>query len=143
MRVEGLAGGCLCGAVRFTYEGELGGPLGMITLCVCGQCRKAQGFGSAVAPAQAAGLSITWGADEVREFQSSPGKHRAFCAACGSPLYSRLDAKPHALRLRLGAIDRLPDALRIEAIIHAASAPDWTELAGVVRHPGVEPGRPE
>jgi len=142
MRVSGVTGGCLCEAVRFTYDGELGGALGQATLCVCGQCRKAQGYGSAVVPAQVAGLTFTKGADQVREFQSSPGKHRAFCGACGSPLYSRLDARPAALRLRLGAFDALPDTVRIEAVIHGQGAPSWIDIADASRYPGVEPGRP-
>jgi hypothetical protein len=142
MRVSGAAGGCLCGAVRFTYDGELSGALGQTTVCVCGQCRKAQGFAAAVVPAEAKGLTLTAGADQVREFQSSPGKHRAFCGLCGSPLYSRLDARPASLRLRLGALDAPPEELRIEAIIHAASAPAWIDIADAPRYPEVEPGRP-
>ncbi len=142
MKVTGLTGGCLCGAVRYAYDGELGGPLGRATLCVCGQCRKAQGYGAAVIPAEAAGLTIIAGSDQIREFQSSPGKSRAFCAACGSPLYSRLDSRPESLRLRLGAIDTPPEAIRIEAVIHALDAPDWVDVAGAARYPGLEPGRP-
>jgi hypothetical protein len=142
MIVSGVTGGCLCEAVRFSYDGELGGALGKSTLCVCGQCRKAQGFGSAVVPATADGLSITQGADHIREFESTPGKRRAFCGLCGSPLYSRLDAKPGAIRLRLGVLDAAPEGIRIEAIIHSAAAPGWTEVGGVTRYDGVEPGRP-
>jgi hypothetical protein len=32
-------GSCLCGAVKFTVEGELAGP----DACHCGQCRKTSG----------------------------------------------------------------------------------------------------
>jgi len=142
MRVSGLTGGCLCEAVRFTYDGDLGGTLGKVTMCVCGQCRKAQGFAAAVTPAQAAGLAFTKGADQVREFESSPGKQRAFCARCGSPLYSRLAARPDALRLRLGALDAPPDALRIDAVIHDESAPPWIDIGDAPRYRGAEPGRP-
>jgi hypothetical protein len=142
MIVSDLTGGCLCEAVRFAYSGELGGKLGKITLCVCTQCRKAQGFGSGVAPAAREGFCITRGAEHVKEFESSPGKHRAFCGLCGSPLYSRRDQAPGALRLRLGALDSSPMGLKVEAVIHARGAPAWTEAEGAPRHPGVEPDRP-
>ena len=106
-----LTGGCLCGAVRFRYAGPLGGPVGAVTVCHCAQCRKAQGYAAAVAPAVAAGFQITAGTSDIREFQSSPGKFRAFCGGCGSPLYSRLAASPERLRLRLGGLDDPPDTL--------------------------------
>jgi hypothetical protein len=136
-----MLGGCLCGAVRFRYDGPLGGALGAVTLCHCGQCRKAQGYAAAVAPAQAAGFTLTAGAERVREYESSPGKKRAFCGTCGSPLYSRRDAAPEALRLRLGALDDPPAGLRIQAHIHALDLPDWAAPDDAPRYPGEEPGR--
>jgi hypothetical protein len=136
-----MLGGCLCGAVRYRYEGPLGGELGMVTLCRCGQCRKAHGYGAAVAPALAAGFEITAGADQLREYESSPGKKRAFCGTCGSPLYSRRDSAPGALRLRLGALDDPPESLRIEALIHVADLPAWAEPRDAPRFAGEEPGR--
>lgn len=138
---ESLSGGCLCGGVRFAYAGPFGGDLGAVTLCHCSQCRKAQGNAAAVAPGLASGLVVTDGAALIREFESSPGKKRAFCGACGSPLYSRLDARPERLRLRLGAFDVLPDDLGIEANTHTAGAPTWTQANDAPRYPGAEPDR--
>jgi hypothetical protein len=140
---EALAGGCLCGAVRFTYAGPLGGELGLVTLCHCSQCRKLQGYAAAAAPALAAGFSVIKGADRICEYESSPGKKRTFCGACGSPLYSRLDAKPEALRLRLGALDDAPRtmALTIQAHIFAEGAPAWSEPGAAQRYAGPEPRR--
>ena len=136
-----MLGGCLCGAVRFTYEGPLGGELGLVTLCRCGQCRKAQGYGAAAAPALASGFTVTAGADQIREHESSPGKKRAFCGVCGSPLYSRRDSKPEGLRLRVGALDETPEGFRIEALIYTADAPAWAMLEDVPSFPGEEPDR--
>ncbi len=135
-------GGCLCGAVRFTYAGPLGGELGAVTLCHCAQCRRAQGYGSAVAPALAAGFRVIQGRERIVEYKSSPGKKRAFCGACGSPLYSRLDSKPQALRLRLGALDSVPADLVIQAHIFAEDSPAWSGPDDAPRYPGDEPGRP-
>jgi hypothetical protein len=136
-----MQGGCLCGAVRFTYEGPLGGDLGYVTLCHCRQCRKAQGYAAAAAPALAAGFSVSEGADRIREFESSPGKMRAFCETCGSPLYSRRVAAPEAMRLRLGALDDPPADLRIQAHIYVEDGAAWSYPADAPRYPGEEPGR--
>jgi hypothetical protein len=138
---EILSGGCLCGAVRYRYEGVLGGPLGAVTVCHCSQCRKGQGYASAVAPALAQGFAVERGADLIREYESSPGKMRAFCGGCGSPLYSRRDSQPSTLRLRLGSLDLAPSSLAIEAHIFTEGAPDWAGADRAPRYPGLEPGR--
>jgi hypothetical protein len=136
-----MMGGCLCGAVRYAYAGPLGGALGSVTLCHCTACRKAQGFAAAAAPALAASFALTAGADLVREFESSPGKKRGFCVNCGSPLYSRRDAAPEAIRIRIGSLDDPPPSLRIEAHIHTAGVPPWAEPESAPRYPDEEPGR--
>jgi hypothetical protein len=137
-----LDGGCLCGSVRYRYAGLLGGPLGAVTVCHCSQCRRAQGYAAAVAPALAAGFSIVAGADAVREYESSLGKLRAFCGLCGSPLYSRRRAAPEVLRLRLGSLDAAPADLEVDAHIHVRDLPAWAAPDDAApRYPGVEPGR--
>jgi hypothetical protein len=136
-----MIGGCLCGAVRYRYEGPLGGELGTITLCHCRTCRRAQGYAAAAVPALAAGFAFTAGADQVREYESSPGKKRAFCGVCGASLYSRRDNAPDAIRLRIGSLDDPPPNVRIQAHIHVAGAPAWTERDDAPRYPGEEPGR--
>ena len=138
-----LQGGCLCGGVRFAYSGELGGPQGAITACYCRDCRKAQGFAAAVAPAVAAAFTVVRGGTLIREYQSSPGKWRAFCGDCGSPLYSRRGDRPESLRLRLGALDQPPETLRVQAQIHTDGRPAWTASAcDAPAYPGAEPERP-
>ncbi len=140
--MSNITGGCLCGAVRFAYDGELGGEAGALTLCLCAMCRRAGSYAAAVAPAHAAGFRLTAGEGVLREYESSPGKLRAFCGQCGTPIYSRRTSEPGALRLRLGAFDELPQTLRIEAVIHTAAAPPWTRIEGAAVFSGVEAGRP-
>jgi hypothetical protein len=137
-----ITGGCLCGGVRFTYRGELGGSLGLVTLCHCSQCRKVTGFAAAVAPARASGFTITQGRDLVCEYESSPRKFRAFCGMCGSPVYSRRTSLPGAIRLRLGVLDNPLAGLKIQAHIFTDGAPAWAETDDAPRYPGEEPGRP-
>lgn len=123
-----LTGGCACGALRFSYAGRLAGALGAVTLCQCSLCRRLHGVGAAVVPAEAAGFTWQQGREALREFESSPGKFRAFCGQCGAPLYSRRADRPAALRLRIGCFDTLPEALRIQAMIYTRGRPAWAAL---------------
>ena len=136
-----LSGACLCSAVRFSYSGLIGGALGQVTACHCSQCRRAQGYAAAAAPISTEGFSILNGEGHVLQYESSPGKWRAFCSLCGSPLYSRRDDAPTTLRIRLGALDSLPDVLRIEAHIFTENAPAWSLPAQAPSYPAKEPGR--
>jgi len=137
-----LEGGCLCGGVRYTYVGELDGNHGSVTICHCGQCRKAQGGPAAVAPVAAKGLQFVSGEDLIQEYQSSAGKFRAFCGRCGSPLYSRRAAFPAILRLRLGSLGDAMPKLNIDARIFFQDRASWEDSAAVApAYPAEEPGR--
>jgi hypothetical protein len=101
-----LVGSCLCGGVRFRVNGRLG----PVTYCHCKQCQHASGSAFAAnAPARAAYFELTSGDNLVSEYESSPGKFRAFCRRCGSPVYSRRDAEPDIRRIRLGTLDSDPE----------------------------------
>lgn len=95
-------GSCLCGGIGYAIDGELGD----FGYCHCRSCRKASGsaFG-ANASADRASFRLLHGGELLREFQSSPGKVRAFCGNCGSPLYAYLETKRDILRIRLGTLD--------------------------------------
>src|SRR5262249_24261837 len=95
-------GSCLCGRVRYEIDGELGA----FGYCHCTSCRKASGSAHAAnAPVDRERFTVVPGADVVREFEASPGKLRAFCSACGSPIYAYLIAARDVLRIRLGSLD--------------------------------------
>lgn len=116
-----LTGHCLCGAVTFEYQG----PVGPISLCHCSQCRRAQGSAfSASAPVQKVHFQLLSGEQQIREFESRPGKFRAFCGQCGSPLYSRVDAIPGILRLQVGLVNE-PLGKGAESHIFVGSKSDW------------------
>jgi hypothetical protein len=133
-----LQGSCLCGAVRYEVEGELG----PIVLCHCSMCRKAQGSAfAATAPVEAARFRVVSGADALTGYASSPQKRRWFCSRCGSPIYSRHDARPEVVRLRIGTLDTRI-AARPSAHIHVASKSEWFEiLDDRPRYRDFEPGR--
>ena len=67
------------------------------------------------------------GADTVREFESSPGKLRVFCAHCGSPIYAYLTKSPDVLRIRLGSLDT-PFASRARAHTFVSDKADWDDI---------------
>ncbi len=114
-------GGCLCGGIRFELDAELG----PIDICYCRQCRKAQGTPLATnSPVAAAAFRLVSGADLLKAYESSPGKHRHFCGRCGSPIYSQRVTKPDVVRVRVGTIDE-PLNVRPHAHYHTASKPDW------------------
>ncbi|MGP4843505.1 GFA family protein [Marinobacter sp. 1Y8] len=116
-----ITGQCLCGGVRFEYAGRLG----PVELCHCSQCRQAQGSAfAASSPVQKVHYQLTAGEELVNEYESRPGKYRAFCRNCGSPLYSRLDAIPGIIRLPMGALDE-PVNVSPVAHVFVGSKSDW------------------
>jgi len=95
-------GSCLCGRVRFELDAELG----EFGYCHCKSCQKASGTAHAAnAPIERRYFRLISGADAIKEFLSSPGKIRAFCSGCGSPIYAFLTQSPEHLRIRLGVLD--------------------------------------
>ena len=95
-------GSCLCGHITY----EITQTLGDYGFCHCKSCRKASGS------AHAANIGILRkhfqlsDPDQlIREFESAPGKFRAFCSRCGSPLYAYLSDSAETVRIRLGSLD--------------------------------------
>ena len=81
-----LRGSCLCGGVRY----EITGPLSSALNCHCSMCRKAHGAAfRSRARVRATDFRWVQGEELVTYYESSPGNHRGFCRACGSPLLSR------------------------------------------------------
>lgn len=125
-------GSCLCGQVRFEIHGELAG----IQICHCSQCRKAQG-GPLATNIPVRQEQIRWiaGRDQLRHFESSPGKLRAFCPRCGSPVYSLRSSLAGVLRIRAGLLDE-PSRASLASHQHVASRASWWPLPedGLPRH---------
>ena len=120
-----LEGGCLCGGVRFRITGKLG-PAGH---CHCKMCQRASGSAFASnAPVRTRYFELEAGTELVSEYESSPGKFRAFCRRCGSPVYSRRDAEPEIRRIRLGTLDADPGRRPLAHVWVGDKAP-WHTIA--------------
>lgn len=133
-----ISGSCKCRAVQYEYDGDFG----VITICHCADCRKLQGGGGVLAaPAQSQLFRWISGRESITEYESSPGKMRAFCRQCGTPLYSRRVSAPQVLRLRMGSIDSPITDMPV-AHIFCTDLPPWATLDDdwprYARH---EPGR--
>ncbi len=119
-----LTGRCLCGGVRYEIEGEIGSA----TFCHCSQCRRANGTAFATnASVRSEQFRLATGQSLVTEYESSPGKFRAFCSRCGSPILKRNDDHPEAVRLRLGTLETDP-RLKPSRNIYVGSKAPWFEI---------------
>jgi hypothetical protein len=74
-------GTCLCGAVRFSFKGELDDAY----FCHCTQCRKNYGMHGAFVGVARDALVIGK-TKTLRSYKSSPSTVRTFCGKCGSPI---------------------------------------------------------
>ena len=119
-------GSCLCGTITYEIRGELSD----FGYCHCRSCRKASGsaFG-ANAGVERTAFRLTSGAGTLREFESSPGKYRAFCTRCGSPIYAYLAESLGILRIRLGSLDT-PFAAHARAHTFVSDKADWDDIEG-------------
>jgi hypothetical protein len=97
-----FSGNCLCKSVQFEIDGELA----PIQVCHCKQCRQAQGtpFVTNI-PVAVSAFRIICGQEQLKSFESSPGKQRVFCLNCGSPIYSSRANVPDTIRIRAGLIN--------------------------------------
>lgn len=118
-------GSCLCGA--FTYSVE--GSFGEVRYCHCKQCRKGNGSAfSANARVNISQWKLDGPAEQVSEYEYKPGRLKAFCAKCGSPLYARVASQPDSIRVRLGGFDDVLDA-KITGHAWVSSKAAWFEIS--------------
>jgi hypothetical protein len=95
-----LAGGCLCGAVRFELTANDGD---VVDYCHCNQCRRSSGA-PVTAWVQVSPDRFDLLAGQAREFASSARGTRWFCERCGSTLYMT-DPDARSVGVALGALD--------------------------------------
>ena len=114
-------GSCLCGAVSFVVNGELGES----DACHCSQCRKQSGHYFASVNVARSALEIQ-GAENVVWYQSSEKVRRGFCGICGSTLFWDPIYKDWT-SIGMGALDT-PTGVKLALHIHVASKGDYYEI---------------
>lgn len=100
MKVHGR---CHCGELR--YEADV--DPAQTSICHCQDCQILTGTAYRVSvPAKAADFHILNGAPRVyvKTAESGNPRAQAFCAVCGTPIYSSDVAHPKVYNLRVGAL---------------------------------------
>lgn len=120
-----FAGGCLCGAVRFQAAAD---PI-VTRICLCRDCQHLTGgAGSVLAFFATDAVRIEGPTSGYSNTADSGGvMRREFCPSCGAPLFSRAEARPHLIGVRVGSLDD-PSSVTPDSIIWTDSAPDWMHL---------------
>lgn len=131
-----LSGGCLCGAVRYTVNGEAQ----RFYHCHCSRCRKASGTGHASNLFVQGTLTWNSGEELIRTFKLPEAARFAnsFCEVCGSRM-PRFIEKVGMVFIPAGSLDDEPD-LRPQARIFLDSRAQWScdeaALPGFGQYPG-------
>ena len=117
------SGSCLCGAVRYTVDGEFE----RFYLCHCEYCRKDTGSAhGANLFSSSARLHWQSGGDQVRTYNLPSTRHtRSFCPRCGSALPTQL-GEGRMLVVPAGSLDSALN-LRPDAHLFVASKAAWDQ----------------
>lgn len=116
-------GGCLCGRVRWAYEG----PENWRAHCHCTSCRRntASPFTTFMGVPYA---RFRFAGAVPETYVSSPGVRRRFCATCGTPVAYEADRYPEEIHLYAASLDDVAD-FQPQFHVHVAEAVPWVELA--------------
>ena len=119
-----ITGGCFCGRIRY----QVAEPLRNARSCHCSRCRKAfSGAGSAYAELSPGSFAWISGADELTQFESTPGWGLGFCRTCGTTLCGLHEGIVHGVTL--GSVDGDP-GIRIGMHIFVDSRASWDHIGG-------------
>jgi hypothetical protein len=120
--MDQLAGGCLCGDVRFVATGS---PY-RVGLCHCLDCRKHHGalfHASAIFPAETVTVH-----GETRDFA---GRH--FCPRCGSSVFARTGDEVEVSVGALDEIDRFRPTYELWTVRRESWLPPFPGMKGYER----------
>lgn len=114
-----LTGGCLCGAVRYAC----GAPVSAAAICHCASCRRGAGA-HAVAWMTVQRSMLRQLGEPPREYVSSPGVTRGFCARCGTSLTYFHESYGDKVDITLASLDD-PGAVAPADHIWMSDAVGW------------------
>lgn len=131
MSTPAYAGGCLCGAVRYVASGSARN----LCYCHCSSCRRAAGSPSVPwGTFERANFRLTRG--HLSEYRSSAHVTRGFCAACGTSLTFRNDARATEVDVTLASLDE-PALLAPQMHVWVEDKLPWVSIAdSLPQYPG-------
>lgn len=119
------AGGCHCGAVRFTVQ--LPDSLD-VEDCNCSICHKS-GFLHVIVPL--AQFELIQGQDQLRLYQFNTGvAQHWFCQVCGIKSFYIPRSNPDGVDVNLRCLDQIPPEVRITAF----DGQNWEQHAATLAH---------
>lgn len=130
-------GGCLCGAVRFSFDAA---PV-FSANCHCRDCQRATGSGYMpvmALPGDQVRIDgdVTW---FTRRADSGLSAEEAFCPRCGARLFARAAALPGILLVQAGNLDD-PTVFAPQFDMYTASAQPWDVMdPRLPKHPRMPP----
>lgn len=99
-----LAGGCLCGRIRFSASRTDA----FVCVCHCKSCQRQTGSAFSIlvgVPADALQISRGLLAEVTTIGDSGRPVHRRFCRDCGSPICSVAETSPARIWIKAGTLD--------------------------------------
>ena len=119
-----VAGGCLCGSVRY----EVRGPLRSVLVCHCIECRRCHGHVSASTAAHKDDLVLLdeRGLRWIQSPRSDARARRGFCGECGSSLFWDPPGR-ETISIAAGTLNG-PTGLRVLSHWFTSQAGDYYEL---------------
>ncbi len=120
-----LKGGCLCGAVRYTFTDD---PV-FVGICHCTNCQKQSGAAFSVnVGVREDALDLTGILKTYVDRGTSGGKVlRRFCPECGSPILTDVEAIPGLHIVKAGTLDD-SSSLKPARQIFCASKHPWMPI---------------
>jgi hypothetical protein len=121
-----LCGGCMCGSVRYEYDGKIGES----SYCHCDDCKRATGGPFTVGVlSDLAKLRIVKGQVKGYTTKADSGLDitREFCPKCGSPLFTRGEKCPGLVFIKAGSLDR-PELVKPSLQVWTERAVPWAYI---------------
>ncbi len=119
-----LSGKCLCGAVAY----EINGELGPIVHCHCSMCRRWHGSAFRTrCTVNSENFKWLKGEEHLSKYHLSEQVIQTFCGICGSSLISMYEDNPNDIGLPIGGLEQDPGSRPIAHIFVGSKSP-WYEI---------------
>ena len=132
-------GGCACGAIRYEIPSE---PI-FQNHCQCLDCQHKSGTGHGSYLSFMRGGVKQTGSAALWDMVGDSGnvKTRAFCPACGSPVYMTYAAMPDVITVHAASLDD-PSRFKPQAVTYAVRGYEWDVLdPALTRFEKMPPGQ--